>query len=76
MGIVDAFTAEARVELKVNELMNLMKYTAKAEAIYNGVKANVPHKYLRACINGNEEKEAEDNVLERKGAEQFDETGI
>jgi len=64
MGIVDAFTAEARVELKVNELMNLMKYTAKAEVIYNGVKANVPHKYLRACINGNEEKEVEDNVFE------------
>ena len=64
MGIVDAFTAEARVELKVNELMNLMKYTAKAEVIYNGVKANVPHKYLRACINGNEEKEREDNVSE------------
>ena len=64
MGIVDAFTAEARVELKVNELMNLMKYTAKAEVIYNGVKANVPHKDLRACINGNEEKEVEDNVSE------------
>lgn len=64
MGIVDAFTAEARVELKVNELMNLMKYTAKAEVIYNGVKANVPHEYLRACISGIEEKEDEDNVSE------------
>lgn len=64
MGIVDAFTAEARVELKVNELMNLMKYTAKAEVIYNGVKANVPHEYLRACISGEEEKEEENNVSE------------
>lgn len=64
MGIVDAFTAEARVELKVNELMNLMKYTAKAEVIYNGVKANVPHEYLRACIPGTEEKEEENNVSE------------
>lgn len=64
MGIVDAFTAEARVELKVNELMNLMKYTAKAEVIYNGVKANVPHEYLRAYISGTEEKEEENNVSE------------
>lgn len=64
MGIIDAFTADARVELKVNELMNIMRDVGKADVIYNGVKANVPHKYLRACINGNEEKEAEDNVSE------------
>lgn len=64
MGIVDAFTAEARVELKVNELMNLMRYAAKADVIYNGVKANVPHGYLRACISGTEEKEEENNVSE------------
>jgi hypothetical protein len=76
MGIIDAFTADARVELKVNELMNIMRDVGKADVIYNGVKANVPHKYLRACINGNEEKEVEDNVLERKDTECPDEEGI
>lgn len=64
MGIIDQFTAEERVELKVSQLMDLMKYAAKADVIYNGVNANVPHKFLRACISGTEEKEDDDNVLE------------
>lgn len=64
MGIIDQFTAEERVELKVSQLMNIMRYAAKADVIYNGVKANVPHGYLRACISGEEEKEEENNVSE------------
>lgn len=76
MGIIDAFTADARVELKVNELMNIMRDVGKADVIYNGVKANVPHKYLRACIDGNEEKEVDENVLERKDTECPDEEGV
>lgn len=44
--------------------MDIMRYAAKADVIYNGVKANVPHGYLRACISGEEEKEEENNVSE------------
>lgn len=64
MGIIDQFTAEERVELKVSQLMDIMRYAARADVIYNGVKTNVPNKYLRACISGEEEKEEENNVSE------------
>lgn len=64
MGIIDQFTAERKTEIKITTLMDVMRYAAKADVIYNGVKANVPHEYLRACISGTEEKEEENNVSE------------
>lgn len=57
MGLMDAFKEEDRVNIKVSSLEILMKNAAKADIIFNGIKANVPHRYLREVITGNEEVE-------------------
>lgn len=36
MGLMDAITAEDRVQLKVSDLETLMKNAAKADLIFNG----------------------------------------
>ena len=57
MGLMDAFKEEDRVDIKVSSMETLMKNAAKAELIFNGIKANVPYRYLREVITGNEEVE-------------------
>ena len=47
MGLMDAITAEDRVQLKVSDLETLMKNAAKADLIFNGIRAEVPHRYMR-----------------------------
>ena len=41
MGLMDAITAEDRVQLKVSDLETLMKNAAKADLIFNGIRAEV-----------------------------------
>lgn len=55
MGLMDAITAEDRVQLKVSDLEALMKNAAKADLIFNGIRAEVPHKYMREIITGKKE---------------------
>lgn len=58
MGLMDAITAEDRVQLKVSELETLMKNAAKAELIFNGIRADVPHRYMREIVTGKKEEDA------------------
>lgn len=58
MGLMDAITAEDRVQLKVSDLETLMKNAAKAELIFNGIKADVPHRYMREIVSGKKEEDA------------------
>ena len=57
MGLMDAITAEDRVQLKVSDLETLMKNAAKADLIFNGIRAEVPHRYMREIVTGKKEEE-------------------
>lgn len=54
MGLVDAFTPEDRVELKVNELIDYFRTEARVYAentvIKNGLRANLPASHIRVMI--------------------------
>lgn len=52
MGIVDAFSAEDRVEVKFSDFYNLVRRSTEADVMCNGIKCNVPHKYLREMMSG------------------------
>lgn len=52
MGFIDNLTAEDRVEVKFSDFYSLMQQAAKYENVMNGVKCNVPHRYIREMATG------------------------
>lgn len=65
MGLVDALNAEDRVELKITELLQLVRGCAERDVMKNGINTDVPHAYMRMMITGKKEeniKEYIDNV--------------
>ena len=52
MGLADAFAREDRVSVSYSDFYKLMRESAKAELMANGVKQRVPHKHLYAMITG------------------------
>lgn len=73
MGLMDAITAEDRVQLKVSDLETLMKNAAKADLIFNGIRAEVPHRYMREIITGKKE-DADETKARKETGEQEHET--
>lgn len=59
MGIVDAFSAEDRVQVKFSEFYELMKEATKAELIMNAVNCGVPHRFIRETMTGKKEEESD-----------------
>lgn len=70
MGLMDAITAEDRVQLKVSDLETLMKNAAKADLIFNGIKAEVPHRYMREIITGKKEADADETEASKETGKQ------
>lgn len=66
MGLMDAITAEDRVQLKVSDLETLMKNAAKADLIFDGIRAEVPHRYMREIITGKKEEDADETKAREK----------
>lgn len=68
MGLMDAFTADARVELKVGELYDVLRVAASHEKtarhLMNAVKCEVPYKYIREIMTGEKEVEDEEETAE------------
>lgn len=66
MGFMDAFTPETTIELKGSVLSEIIKEAAEHRAVanhlLNGVKNEVPHKYIREVIIG--EKEEKDTKID------------
>nr|DAL06370.1 MAG TPA: hypothetical protein [Caudoviricetes sp.] len=66
MGLMDAIMADSKVELKVNELYSILKVAAEnkqtASFLLNGVKNEVPYKYIREIITGESELIQEDET--------------
>lgn len=52
MGMMDAFTAEDRTQVKVSSLYQMLKEGAKAEFLINAVKCEVPYEYIMQMATG------------------------
>lgn len=52
MGIMDAINSEDRIQIKFSDFYNLVKSTAVAEFLRNGINAGVPHYELRKILTG------------------------
>lgn len=52
MGLADAFNAEDRVNVKFSDFYKLVQQAGKYENVMNGVKCNVPHRYIREMVSG------------------------
>lgn len=59
MGMMDAFNAEDRVDVKFSDFYTLMKGCTQREMLMNGINCNVPHQYLREIMTGKSEAIAE-----------------
>lgn len=63
MGLMDAFTADERVELKVGELYDVLRVAASnektAQFLKNAVECEVPYRYIREVITGKKEEQKE-----------------
>lgn len=55
MSLIDAFSKEDRVPVTFTDFFNLVKQAAKYENVMNGVKCDVPHRYIRECMTGEKE---------------------
>lgn len=53
MGIMDAFNAEDRTQIKVSSLYAMLKEGAKAEYLLNAVKCEVPYQYILQMATSN-----------------------
>lgn len=52
MGIMDAFNAEDRTQIKVSSLYAMLKEGVKAEYLLNAVKCEVPYQYIVQMATG------------------------
>lgn len=50
MGILDAFAAEDRVDVKFSTFYELVKGCAEREFIINGLKHKIPHAHILAML--------------------------
>ena len=66
MGLMDAFNPEATTELKVGELYRMLQQAAENETtakfLMNGVKNEVPYKYIREVVTGEKEDDEKDPI--------------
>lgn len=66
MGLMDAFTADARVEFKVGELYDILRVAANNEKtaafLKNAVDCEVPYNYIREMITGKKEETKENSI--------------
>ena len=52
MGMLDAIQSEDRIQVKYSEFKALVKGAAKAELLVNAALTDVPHKYMRCMMTG------------------------
>lgn len=58
MGLVDAFGAEDRVNVKFSDFYNLVKGCTQRDMLMNAVRCKVPHCYTLEVMTGEENDEA------------------
>lgn len=52
MGLVDAFSAEDRVDVKFSQFYDLMKGCTQREMLMNAVKTRVPYEHIENMMTG------------------------
>lgn len=52
MGVVDAFAAEDRIQVKFSDFYNLVKARATVDLLTNAINTQVPHKYIQQIMTG------------------------
>ena len=62
MGILDAFAAEDRVDVKFSTFYELVKGCAEREFITNGLKYKIPHAHILAMLGELPESEVAADV--------------
>ena len=55
MGLIEAFTPEDRVNVKFSDFYALMREGSRAELMFNAIKCDVPHRYIRETMTGKSE---------------------
>lgn len=58
MGLVDAFSAEDRVNVRFSDFYNLIKGCTQREMLMNGINCNVPYQSMREMMTGIKEPDA------------------
>lgn len=56
MGLVDAFSAEDRIQVKFTDFYELVKGCTQRDQMLNAINCNVPHRYIREIVTGKSEE--------------------
>lgn len=56
MGLVDAFGAEDRVQVKFSDFYELVRGCTQRDQMLNAINCNVPHRYIREMVTGKSEE--------------------
>lgn len=64
MGLADCFGAEDRVQVKFSMFYELVKGCTQREQLINGIRCEVPYKYMREMMSGEKEEISEETEQE------------
>lgn len=56
MGLVDAFSAEDRIQVKFSDFFELVRGCTQRDQMINAINCNVPHRYIREMVTGKSEE--------------------
>lgn len=56
MGLVDAFSAEDRIQVKFSDFYELVRGCTQRDQMFNAINCNVPHRYIREMVTGKSEE--------------------
>ena len=56
MGLVDAFSAEDRIQVKFSDFYELVRGCTQRDQMLNAINCNVPHRYIREMVTGKSEE--------------------
>lgn len=56
MGLVDAFSAEDRIQVKFSDFFELVRGCTQRDQTLNAINCNVPHRYIREMVTGKSEE--------------------
>lgn len=63
MGLVDAFNAEDRIQVKFSDCYELVRGCTQRDQILNAINCNVPHRYIREMVTGKSEEPEKKELL-------------
>lgn len=56
MGLVDAFSADDRIQVKFSDFLELVRGCTQRDQMLNAINCNVPHRYIREMVTGKSEE--------------------